>query len=172
MACPLYKLGPISDSIWTFFVKASRAVILAMVMVAVTGVARAQSATGNLTVSATVAASCRITSIGNINFGAYDPLSATPNDAEGNVVFRCVKGTSYKTFITGDRAMAGGSDPLNFQIYSDAGRSAVFPGDNTGNSTTAPSLNPVTQSIYGRISPEQDVTPGNYSATLVATVEY
>lgn len=132
----------------------------------------AASATSNLTVSATVSAACQISSVGNISFGAYDPLSATPTDGTGNLVFRCVKGTSYKTYIAGTRVMTAGSNTLSFQLYTDASRTAVFPNTNLGGSTTSQGISPITQSIYGRISAGQDVTAASYTSTLVATVEY
>jgi spore coat protein U-like protein len=130
------------------------------------------TATNNLTVSATVATACQISSVANISFGAYDPFSATPNDASGNVVLRCVKGTSYKTYITGTRAMSGGGDTLNFGLYEDAGRSVTFPANNSAGGVTSTSIAPVTKNIYGRISAGQDVTVASYTATLVVTVEY
>jgi spore coat protein U-like protein len=132
----------------------------------------AGTATSNLTVSATVVSGCQISSIGNIGFGTYDPLSTSPNDAAGNIVFRCVKGTSYKTYITGTRTMTGGGNSLNFQLYNESGRTTAYPNSNSGSSTTASSNNPVTNNVYGRIDPQQDVSSASYSATLVATVEY
>ncbi len=144
--------------------------LLSLVLAA--GQASAATATNNLVVSASVTSACQITSVGNINFGAYDPLSATPKDAAGNVVLRCVKGTSYKAYITGTRSMTGGSDSLNFQLYTDAGRTATFPIDNTVGGTTSASSSPVTKDVYGRIAAGQDVSAASYTATLVATVEY
>jgi spore coat protein U-like protein len=132
----------------------------------------AATATSNLTVSASVAASCRITSVGNIAFGTYDPLSATPNDAAGNVVFQCVKGTSYKTYITGTRSMTGASYTLPFQLYNEAGRTTVFASDNSVSGTTSSSISPVTKDIYGRVAAGEDVGVANYTATLITVVEY
>ncbi len=152
--------------------KPSRACIVAMMVFAAASIARAQTATSSLSVSASVVAGCRISSVGNISYGSYDPLDSSPKDAEGNMVFRCVKGTSYKTYITGTRAMTGGTDVLSFQLYTDSARTAIFPSSNSGSSTTSTSLSPITQSIYGRISPGQDVAPASYNTTLVATVEY
>jgi spore coat protein U-like protein len=123
-------------------------------------------------VTANVVESCQITNVGNISFGTYDPLSATPKDADGSITFRCVKGTTYKAFIVGTRAMTGGGDTLTFQLYSDAGRSTVFAIDNSGGTVTSTGINPIVQGIYGRIGPSQDVTVANYSTTLTVTVEY
>jgi spore coat protein U-like protein len=132
----------------------------------------AATATNNLIISASVTASCQITSVGNISFGAYAPLSGTPNDAAGNVVFRCVKGTSYKTYITGTRTMSGGSDTLAFQLYNETGRTTVFASNNSVSGTTSTGISPVTTNIYGRIAAGQDVSAASYTTTLITTVEY
>jgi len=130
------------------------------------------TATNSIAISATVSAACQISSVGNISFGAYDPLSATPKDAAGNIVLRCVKGTSYKTYIVGTRSMSGGSDTLGFDLYTDAGRTTAFPANNSTGGVTASSSSPVTKDVYGRIPSGQDVGIANYTATLMATVEY
>jgi spore coat protein U-like protein len=152
--------------------KLSRAGVAAIVAFSFSSAAIAGTATNNLTVSANVSAGCQISSIGNISFGNYDPLSVSPNDAAGNIVFRCVKGTSYKTYISGTRAMTGSANILNFQLYNDQAHTSTFPSNNSGNSTTASSNSPISKDIYGRIDPQQDVAPASYSATLIATVEY
>ena len=136
------------------------------------GLGYAQTSTSNLNVSATVPASCQIISVGDINFGSYDPLNATPTDAVGNITFRCVKGTSYTSFIVGAREMTGNGDTLSFQLYSDSARSQIFADDNSCEGDTSSSINPIVQGIYGRIEPGQDVSAANYSTTLIATVEY
>ena len=45
-------------------------------------------------VNAQVNASCQIVSTGDIDFGVYDPLSTTANDATGSVTVRCSQGTT------------------------------------------------------------------------------
>ncbi|MBN1382718.1 MAG: spore coat protein U domain-containing protein [Deltaproteobacteria bacterium] len=132
----------------------------------------AAAATSNLIVSADVKSSCRITSVGDINFGAYDPLSESPAYAAGNVVFRCVKGTSYKTYITGNRTMSGVSDSLTFGLYNEAGCETDFPSDHSVSATEASNFNPITKDIYGQINPGQDVGASSYTTTLVIVVEY
>jgi spore coat protein U-like protein len=147
-------------------------IVLAIAWVCVAGLGFAGTATGSLTVSATVSAACQVSSVANISFGSYDPLSSSPKDADGTMVFRCVKGTSYKTYISGVRTMTGNGNDLSFQLFSDSGRTSVFAGSNTGSSITATSNNPVAQNIYGRIAAGQDVPASSYTTTLIATVEY
>jgi spore coat protein U-like protein len=146
--------------------------LMVVAMVAMAGMAMAATKTNNLSVTASVAASCSIQSVADISFGAYDPTSASNTDAAGNMIFKCVKSTSYKTYITGTRSMSGGGDNLAFTLWTDAGRTATFPSDNSAGGTTAPNGNAITKDIYGRIAALQDVGAASYTATLVATVEY
>jgi spore coat protein U-like protein len=133
---------------------------------------QATTKTNILQVTATVIASCNINSVTDIAFGNYDPISPVPADAAGSVILQCAKDTAYKTYITGTRAMTGGSDTLNFDLYSDAGRTMTFPSDNSETATNAPDINPITKIIYGRIPAQQNVGVANYSRTLTVTVEY
>lgn len=149
-----------------------RIAILLMQFIAVTGLSYAQTATSNLNIIADVQPSCWIDNVEDIDFGTYDPLSATPTDAVGGVSLRCVRGTSYKVYIVGTREMAGGSDTLPFELYSDSTRSTPFAKDNSGTGTISGSINPVVQDIYGRIEAGKDVMAASYSTTLVVTVEY
>lgn len=133
---------------------------------------QAATKTNILQVTATVIASCNINSVTDIAFGNYDPISSVPTDATGSVILQCAKDTAYKTYIVGTRAMTGGSDTLNFDLYSDAGRTTTFPSDNSGTATNAPDINPITKIIYGRIPAQQNVGVASYSKTLTVTIEY
>ena len=139
-------------------------------------VAMAQTTeTSNLVISATVSASCRITSVTDINFGAYDPTDPTDLDGAGDIRFRCVKGTSYDTYITGTREMNSvtSGDNLAFELYSDSGRTTVFPSANPSNPDTSANNGVVTTDVYGRVTALQDVGFGDdYTVTLTATIEY
>jgi spore coat protein U-like protein len=132
----------------------------------------AANKTQALGVSANVAASCSISAVDAIAFGAYDPTAGSAVDATGGMTFRCVKNTSYKTFITGTRSMTGGGDTLNFGLYSDSDRSATYGSDNTVSATNSSNNAPVNTSIYGRIPADQNVGVSAYTASLTATIEY
>jgi spore coat protein U-like protein len=150
------------------------AALTAMALLVFSGVSMAATKTNNLNVTASVAANCNITSVTDVAFGAYDPTSATDLDANGDITFRCTKNTAYKTYLVGTRQMVGAvnADNLNFELYSDAGRTTVFASDNSGGSSNAPNNNPITQTIYGRVAALQDVSVDTYSRVLTATVEY
>jgi spore coat protein U-like protein len=150
------------------------AALIILAILAISGVSIAATKTNNLLVTASVAANCNIVSVTNIAFGAYDPISATDLDVNGDMTFRCTRNTPYKTYLVGTRQMVGAvySDALNFQLYSDSGRTLIYPSDNSGGSSSAPNFNPITATIYGRIPALQDVSVDSYSRTLTATVEY
>lgn len=129
--------------------------------------------TSNLQASATVAAKCKISSVGDLSFGNYDPTSSDPTDTNGNVTIQCVKRTNYDVYISGTRQMTGPEDEiLNFQIYSDSGRTQIFPSSSPGITGQASNASPIQIDAYGRIPAQQDVGAGNFSATLTATVSY
>ena len=92
------------------------------------------SAPVNVSVTANVASNCVMTA-GSVAFGAYDPLvthAATNLDQTGSVSVACVKGTSptsdWATAATtrGDRRMTNGTDFLNYQLYTTAGRTTIW----------------------------------------------
>ncbi len=150
------------------------AVLAAIGILALSSVSMAATKTNNLNVTASVAANCNIQSVVDVAFGAYDSTSATDLDAAGSMTFRCTKNTAYKTYLVGVRQMVGAvnADNLNFELYSDNGRTTVYPSDNSGGSTPAPSNAAITSDIYGRVTALQDVSVDTYSRVLTATVEY
>jgi len=124
-------------------------------------------------VSARVDNSCTISAVTGIAFGAYDPTSATPNDKQGSISFKCVTGTTYKTFISGTRTMTGTGGSLPFLVFSDSGRTAAFASDNTVAGATAANIDTIATNVYGRIAAGQDVAVGtDYAVVLTANVEY
>ena len=141
---------------------------------AISGVSMGATSSININASAPVPAKCEITAMTDVAFGTYDPLSGTNPDAVGEMDFKCVKGTSYKTYIVGTREMIGAveADILDFELYSDDLRTTVYPSDNSGDSTLSNSNGLIKSMIYGRIPANQDVWVDTYSRVLTATVEY
>lgn len=153
----------------------------------------ADTATGNLIVKAKVVKSCTISSsvelgTGNalLNFGNItSTLSNIDVDtsAAGNsgLGVQCTNGTSYNvTADSGGHASGtqrrmlgpGGSDFLPYGLYSDAQHNFEFPTvapgvPGTGDGTVK------TVTIYGRIPSGTPLpTPGDYTDTVVLTVNY
>lgn len=148
--------------------------LTAVALLALAGVSMAATKTNNLNVTASVQANCTFSSVTDVAFGDYDPTSSTPLDATGDMTFRCTKNTAYQTYITGTRQMVGAthSDNLDFELYSDSGRTTVYPSSAPGVGGTASNNSPITLNIYGRIPAEQDVSVDTYSRALTATIQY
>lgn len=153
--------------------------LVAMVGLAWSGMASAQTAP--IDVTATVAAKCTITA-GNLAFGTYDPFLGTPQDQDATVTVNCTKGTSIDVGLdTGSnggnasgttRAMTDGANFLEYELYTDAGHSAVW-GDTKGTDTVAyssPGMGDHAITVYGRIPAGQDPGAGAYTDTITATV--
>ena len=122
-----------------------------------------------------------------INFGTYDTFSGTPLDAVGMITVNCTGdinkadvtlGVSSTSGSFNPRRMkrSGGSDLINYNIYTDVTRSVIF-GDGTGGTSDVqvkrrgkPEPWSENVSMYGRIPPSQDVAAGTYSDSLSATV--
>lgn len=147
---------------------------------------------GLLPALATGAVSCTISATGPI-FGIYNPLSATPTYANGQVQASCtlLSGGSttvnlVSSYSTGKsasyalRSMVSGANKLNYNLYFDAAYTQIR-GDGTGGSQTGGASlaltpgNPTqttTSTIYGRIPASQDVAPGAYADTIIVTITY
>jgi spore coat protein U-like protein len=145
--------------------------------------ALAGSATTSLSVNATVTNNCTISS-SPLAFGAYDPVVAqasTALDGTGGVTITCTKGAAATIGLDlgsnasgSARRMASGSERLAYELYQESGRSTVWGNSGAALFTppAAPSKAPRTFTVYGRIAAGQDVAAGNYSDTVVATVNF
>lgn len=145
----------------------------------------AGSASTSLSVSAVVTNNCAIVT-SPMAFGVYDPIivhATLPLDGIGTVTVTCTKGavTTIALDAGGNapgigttRAMLGGGVKLSYEIYQDPGRT-IFWGNsspNLFNPPVAPSRAPRSFTVYGRIPSGQDVPGGNYSDTVLATVNF
>jgi spore coat protein U-like protein len=122
-----------------------------------------------------------------INFGNYDVFSSTPLDAIGTITVNCsgyvgratvtLSQGSYGTFSPRRMKRSGGADLLDYNVYTNATRTAIF-GDGTGGTSRILPRRPpgprvpwsASINMYGRIPAGQNVSVGTYSDTLTATV--
>jgi spore coat protein U-like protein len=146
--------------------------------------ANAATATANLGVSATVTNNCTISTVA-LAFGSYDPVVANAStnlDGTGTVTVACTKG-STATIGLGAGANASGATRrmgdgatnfLTYELYQDSSRSTVWANSGTGllSPAAAPSKAARSFTVYGRVASDQDVPAGNYSDTVVATVNF
>lgn len=173
-----------SQQRWTRNLLAS-AVLVAVA--AMSGTAAAGTATSNLPVSATISANCTIDASGGVAFGAYDPIvtnKTTALTATGTISTTCTNGSSATITLgqganagTGStaaapvrRMLAGTSNYLSYQLYSNSGMTTVFDGS-TGVAVTGTG-SAVSTSVYGSVAAGQNVPAGSYSDTVVATVAF
>jgi spore coat protein U-like protein len=159
----------------------------ALVIGAMSG-AQAATQTDNLTVQATVAANCTITTTA-VDFGNYDPVVANLSadlNAQGKVTVLCTTGASTTvTLGQGANADTGSTDTapvrrmkhstadfLSYTLYSNSGRTTAW-----GNTAPTGVAHTGTGSstdldVFGTLLHGQNVPVGVYTDTVVATVTF
>jgi spore coat protein U-like protein len=162
-----------------------------MAALGVVGTAAAGTTTSSITVSATVANNCAISTTTQLVFGAYDPivanlsspLNATANPAVltmactsgDNVVLALSVGANGTGAGTGTitRAMKNGLNSLSYALYQDSGLNTAW-GDDPGTNTLAISADGTSHpyNVYGQVPANQNVPAGTYQDTVVATVTF
>ena len=134
---------------------------------------------------ATPADACTV-SVTSVAFGNYDTLSPANTDSAGMLTAVChPSDQSLVVAISGgssgsplSRTMRNGAFSLNYNLYSDAARTAVW-GDGTSGATVTVTNGSVSSGqrtfnrpIYGRIPALQAVGAGTYADSLVVTVTF
>ncbi len=142
----------------------------------------ASTATTTFSVNATVLSVCSV-SASALNFGNYDPTSATDLDASTTLDVLCTDGTSFTVGLNqgtasgatvSSRAMVNGANTLDYALFQDAGRTTNW-GNTPGSDTPAADTATVTANsltVYGRVTAGQNVPAGGYSDTITVTVNY
>lgn len=121
-------------------------------------------------------------------FAVYDPDLATPTNSTGTITVTCtalIVGAvvSYNIRLSkgnsstySPRYLTNGSFNLNYNLYTDAGRTLIW-GDTTGGTSevsdgyTSIILNTIKlYTVYGQIPIHQVIGSGLYSDSIVATV--
>lgn len=142
--------------------------------------AHASTVSTEINLILTVNANCTTTTNALV-FGAYDPLTATPNDASSNISVTCTQTTPYHIrFDKGShgasvtsRQMANDGSRLNYAIFRDSGRTQNW-GETDFVDTTDSTGTGIAQSftMYGRIAALQSVPAGSYSDTVTVTITF
>lgn len=135
---------------------------------------------------------CAVSSISSLNFGNYNPFSVSPLDSAATVQITCETTKNSDTvFITGTlstgssgsyanrRLLGPAGNNLNYNVYGDPARTAVFGNGSAGTTTLQFSMflfkntpRTVTTDLFGRIFAGQDPTVGSYTDTLMYTVNF
>jgi spore coat protein U-like protein len=147
---------------------------------------------GNMTVKATVEASCNVVSTTTLDFGVVKDISADNHEVSpGGVTFYCTRTTPW--FVTADTGlnfsgsgltMIGAGDPnnkLQYTLSSTPDWVTPFPttfgaGDlgngQTGGTGNGDPANLQTVAVHGTLLKTGILTPDNYTDTVVLTVNF
>lgn len=144
----------------------------------------ADSNTAVIAVSATVRKNCLISTT-PVAYGSYDPIGAnatTPLDASGTVVLTCTKGTAASIGLDSGanaqgptrRMRNGATAYLTYELYQDNAHTIVWTNNGRGMMSipAAPSKNPRSFTVHGRVAGAQDVPIGSFNDSVVATVNF
>ncbi|MDD5480934.1 spore coat U domain-containing protein [Rhodoferax sp.] len=144
----------------------------------------AATATGLMTVTATVAASCVVgTSTLAFASATSAAIAAGNVDATGTIAVNCTSGSGYTVSLgagtgtgatTASRKMTAGTQLLSYTVYTTEARTTVWGDNTTGSGSVAGIGTGASQSItaYGRIFAGQVVSAATYADTLNVTVTY
>ena len=135
-----------------------------------------------LAATAAAEAACTISTT-PVSFGTYNVFAASPDDATGQITYRCTAPRPPLVRIHLDkggaptfnpRQMRLGAEVLNYNLYLDSTRATIW-GDGTGGTQTYTQVLPlpnqnINVSVYGRIPALQDVSAGSYTNTVTATI--
>lgn len=172
--------------------------ILTLAGLCCAGSAFAQTISTTFPVTANVAGKCRTVTATALAFGAYDPVDineTAPLDGANAISVRCNRGTVATVALDDGVNNPGGSscaaplrrmvntgvptEFLNYQLYSNAGRTQVWGCDlppvptNTVTFThTLPSSQSTVLPVFGQIPGGQDALVGGYLDTIAVTVTF
>ena len=143
-----------------------------------------------LPLNAQALANCLVFTAG-LTFPNYDYTSAAPLDGVGTVEIRCSLIGIISLFVNYDiqlsegasgnyatRTMLSGAHLLRYNLYTNAGRTTVWRGDQSPNSFVTGGyllglFTTVTNhSVYGQIPAGQNVPAGLYKDNITLTVNY
>ena len=146
-------------------------------------IAHAATASGTLTVNASVTAVCLISN-GTLNFGNYDPTSATPTTGSTTLTLTCTPGTAYNIGLGAGagsgatvtlRQLTSGGNTLGYKLFRDSGYTqnwGVTIGTDTLAGTSSSSQLSNTINVYGQIPAQEAAAAGSYTDTVAITVTY
>lgn len=130
----------------------------------------------------TALAACQFTSVSDVNFGAYNVFSRSPNnDGVGSLRIKCQGSAKPSTVMLSHgqsqsftpRTLRSGNRSLNYNLYTSASRTMVWGDGSAGTSTMTAGKNAHTVlDVFGSIPEGQDPAVGNYTDNIVVTVNF
>jgi spore coat protein U-like protein len=153
-----------------------RLLALSVAIALIPALASAAIATNNLSVSATVVASCRVEPA-SLGFGNYD---GTLNEAQADITVTCNTATPHWVGLddganfSGTRRMVNAGNFLGYELFRDAGRTVAWTANDPGAGPYTPTTAGSVQQVYGRISAGQIVPAAAlpYTDTVIMTVNF
>ncbi|EOA05751.1 hypothetical protein HBH1_00486 [Herbaspirillum sp. BH-1] len=155
------------------------ATVAAVVLASSAPASFAATASGTLTISASVVAACTV--VGSaIAFGAY---TQSVVNQSGTITVLCTNGTAYNVgldagtgtgaTVSNRKMSAAGGGTLNYALYRDAARTNNW-GSTIGTDTATGTGSGLTQTltVYGQIAAAQTPLAGAYSDTVTVTLTY
>jgi spore coat protein U-like protein len=148
----------------------------------VSGQAFAGSASNELTVTASVAEACSVSSA-LLSFGAYNPASGSPVIASSSIDVVCTLGTAASIALDPgmnsgesslsdpDRHMSNGQHLLAYELFQDSELSTIWAAEGAARSFTGSGA-PQSLPIYGMIPAGQQVSAGAYSDSVLVSVNF
>ncbi|MFZ0747422.1 MAG: spore coat protein U domain-containing protein [Terracidiphilus sp.] len=137
----------------------------------------AATATANMSVTATVNANCTIAA----NALAFAAYTGAVDNATTTISVTCTNTTPYNVGLNPGatsgatvttRQMLNGTATLNYALFSNSGMTTNW-GNTTGSWVGGTGSGAAqTLTVYGQIASGQFVTPGSYTDTIIATVNY
>ena len=157
------------------------AVLLALGMMPWVGLHAQLTAQTTFRVSAKVNAVCAVTAT-DLDFGNYTAQNGTALQGTTLLQATCTPGTTYYIGLdqgqapgatVNQRKMVSGAASLNYQLYSDSNRSAIW-GNTTGTDTVTGSGTGIAQdhTVFGSIPASQVIPAGDYTDTITVRVYY
>jgi spore coat protein U-like protein len=139
--------------------------------------AKAGTDTDQLTVTATVLSSCSLSG-GTLNFGQYISGQQTDLDVTGTINYvNCSGNLTFALDGGGSgsvnaRQTSSGANRLNYQIYRNPTRSAVWGSGADAQAVTLLATQSGTVSVHGRIPKNQVVPDGTYTDVVNITLTF
>ncbi len=144
---------------------------------AIGSVALAGTASQDMSVSASISASCDFGAAASLPFGSLNVSQLAAGKIESapaSVKITCTNtGTAAKLYGGSTRKMLNGASEMNYQVFTDASRSAVLGTSVSDGADVVADGSEQTLTLYGRTGAGQGTLPaGNYSQNLSLTVEF
>jgi spore coat protein U-like protein len=127
-------------------------------------------------------AACQLTSLSDVNFGAYNVFARSPNnDGVGSLRIKCQGSGKASTVMLSSgqsqsfapRTLRSGAHSLNYNLYTSVSRTIVWGDGTAGTHTMSAGKNASTVlDVFGSIPEGQDPAVGNYSDNIVVTVNF